>query len=202
MPKGGRRRGGTAHIDVRARAAEQGPSRHLELQLRRARDRDEARAEARGGGREQPARELLLAFSRVLDMSTTQDTVFETVARAAASTRCSTGTTARSSRTARPAAARRSRSPAAPSATSTAGSSRARSRTSSAGSPSSAASTRTSGARAILSAARNSLRNSLMVRFSPHRYEVRISYLEIYLEAGYDLLDPSHETKGRRTFRR
>jgi len=25
---------------------------------------------------------------------------------------------------------------------------------------------------------------------------VRISYLEIYLEAGYDLLDPSHETKG------
>lgn len=27
-------------------------------------------------------------------------------------------------------------------------------------------------------------------------YEVRISYLEIYNEAGYDLLDPSHETKG------
>ena len=25
---------------------------------------------------------------------------------------------------------------------------------------------------------------------------MRISYLEIYLEAGYDLLDPSHETKG------
>ena len=28
------------------------------------------------------------------------------------------------------------------------------------------------------------------------QYEVRISYLEIYNEAGYDLLDPSHETKG------
>ena len=27
-------------------------------------------------------------------------------------------------------------------------------------------------------------------------FEVRISYLEIYNEAGYDLLDPSHETKG------
>ena len=27
-------------------------------------------------------------------------------------------------------------------------------------------------------------------------YEVRVSYLEIYNEAGYDLLDPSHETKG------
>ena len=27
-------------------------------------------------------------------------------------------------------------------------------------------------------------------------YEVRCSYLEIYNEAGYDLLDPSHETKG------
>ena len=28
------------------------------------------------------------------------------------------------------------------------------------------------------------------------QYEVRVSYLEIYNEAGYDLLDPSHETKG------
>lgn len=27
-------------------------------------------------------------------------------------------------------------------------------------------------------------------------YEVRVSYLEIYNESGYDLLDPSHETKG------
>jgi len=27
-------------------------------------------------------------------------------------------------------------------------------------------------------------------------FEVRVSYLEIYNEAGYDLLDPSHETKG------
>ena len=27
-------------------------------------------------------------------------------------------------------------------------------------------------------------------------YEMRISYLEIYNEAGYDLLDPSHESKG------
>lgn len=27
-------------------------------------------------------------------------------------------------------------------------------------------------------------------------FEVRISYLEIYNESGYDLLDPSHETKG------
>ena len=28
------------------------------------------------------------------------------------------------------------------------------------------------------------------------QFEVRVSYLEIYNEAGYDLLDPSHETKG------
>ena len=31
---------------------------------------------------------------------------------------------------------------------------------------------------------------------SSTQYEVRISYLEIYNEAGYDLLEPSHETKG------
>lgn len=28
-----------------------------------------------------------------------------------------------------------------------------------------------------------------------HRYTVRVSYLEIYNDNGYDLLDPSHETK-------
>lgn len=37
---------------------------------------------------------------------------------------------------------------------------------------------------------------SKLAETSETTYEVRISYLEIYNEAGYDLLDPSHETKG------
>ena len=37
---------------------------------------------------------------------------------------------------------------------------------------------------------------SKLAESSDTQYEVRVSYLEIYNESGYDLLEPSHETKG------
>ena len=83
MPKGGGGGGGgTAHIDVYARVRpSKKPSRHLEIDyaehaiaMKLERKREEAVV---NNQRENYS----FAFSRVLDMSTTQDTVFETVAR-------------------------------------------------------------------------------------------------------------------------
>ena len=83
MPKGsGGGSGGTAHIDVYARVRpSKKPSRHLEIDyaehaiaMKLERKREEAVV---NNQRENYS----FAFSRVLDMSTTQDTVFETVAR-------------------------------------------------------------------------------------------------------------------------
>ena len=83
MPKGsGSGGGGTAHIDVYARVRpSKKPSRHLEIDyaehaiaMKLERKREEAVV---NNQRENYS----FAFSRVLDMSTTQDTVFETVAR-------------------------------------------------------------------------------------------------------------------------
>jgi hypothetical protein len=36
---------------------------------------------------------------------------------------------------------------------------------------------------------------SLLLQRTDMQFNVYVSYLEIYNEAGYDLLDPSHETK-------
>ena len=83
MPKGSGGGGsGTAHIDVYARVRpSKKPSRHLEIDyaehaiaMKLERKREEAVV---NNQRENYS----FAFSRVLDMSTTQDTVFETVAR-------------------------------------------------------------------------------------------------------------------------
>ena len=199
MPKGsGGGGGGTAHIDVYARVRpSKKPSRHLEIDyaehaiaMKLERKREEAVV---NNQRENYS----FAFSRVLDMSTTQDTVFETVARPVVDSVLDgyNGTIFAYGQTG-----------SGKTFTITGGAERyvdrgiiPRALSYIFGRLAEQRSEYTYGLRrAILGGGAQFLRNSPMVRFLPlhHRYEVRISYLEIYLEAGYDLLDPSHETKG------
>ena len=168
MPKGGGGGGGTAHIDVYARVRpSKKPSRHLEIDyaehaiaMKLERKREEAVV---NNQRENYS----FAFSRVLDMSTTQDTVFETVARPVVDSVLDgyNGTIFAYGQTG-----------------------------------SGKTFTITGGAERY--ADRGIIPRTLSYIFAKlaesaeAEYEVRISYLEIYNEAGYDLLDPSHETKG------
>ncbi len=197
MPKGsGGGGGGTAHIDVYARVRpSKKPSRHLEIDyaehaiaMKLERKREEAVV---NNQRENYS----FAFSRVLDMSTTQDTVFETVARPVVDSVLDgyNGTIFAYGQTG-----------SGKTFTITGGAERyvdrgiiPRALSYIFGRLAEQRSEYTYERRhAILSAAAQFGAIRRCVPCPHHRYEVRISYLEIYLEAGYDLLDPSHETKG------
>ncbi len=203
MPKGsGGGGGGTAHIDVYARVRpSKKPSRHLEIDyaehaiaMKLERKREEAVV---NNQRENYS----FAFSRVLDMSTTQDTVFETVARPVVDSVLDgyNGTIFAYGQTG-----------SGKTFTITGGAERyvdrgiiPRALSYIFGRLAEQRSEYTyERRRATLSAAQFSAAQ-FAAQFGEgplpllrRRYEVRISYLEIYLEAGYDLLDPSHETKG------
>ena len=187
-----RRRHRPHDVDARVRPSKM-PSRHLEIDyaehaiaLKLERKREEAVV---NNQRENYS----FAFSRVLDMraDTSVRSVYSSGYAPPGDSSARRGTTApscvRPDRHRQDLHDHRRRT----SATSTAGSSRARSRTSSARRAAQRVQRTSCGAQSPAA------RNCGEFADGPHPTTgSAISYLEIYLEAGYDLLDPSHETKG------